>query len=1022
MQTESRFFAQPQSWRSFIFTLLVTLSLLAAARPAAAADGRIVVCHDEWILSDAGFSAVPLDAAQYARNLTSWLTRGKPNAKILAYSHNFGYTGVQLAATMNLAGYTWVVSDTVPTDLASLLQYDAIYLGDSFFDNATLVDYVRTGRSVYVVAGTGLNFPNEAGAWNPFINTFGLRYINGGSTDGTDSVYNEISAVLPIVSEHPIFNNVNALFHNNGNTVEEISPTSASTSIILYYQSSGLIGVYEPESTSDKWPIDIAPGMSPNLLSTARHLPVTAISINGGPGRDVTLIDPATVRVLGLAPLSNAVADVSSPYAPFTGRTDINAGIGANADGSPDLVLYFDTAALLGLLAPVTDGQAVSVPLTANYFAGPAINGDDLVITMARLPGSIIVGHDDWVFSDYGHLYAPDCGKLLRNISSYFAGGGQGQFLFSDYSVPYENQFGLTMLLAGHSLTPAFGAVAPGSLSSLMDYDGLFLGGNVDDQSTLINYVLSGGNVYLAAGFPDSGDAQRYNTFLNYFGLSLGTTFNSFVEVNPVTSTNVLFAGVNTLYTQQGSQMSLINPANPETIELARNDGTLTFMQYKPLPNRVPIVEPDFATTQEGVSVTIPVLANDVDPEGQAFGLTGVTQPAAGGSAQVSGSEVLFIPAPGFNGTVTFNYLVEDSFGGASSGLVTVVVTPAPLPVNHAPVANNGSYTIAQNASLTGTVIATDPDGNGLTYSVATPPSSGTLMFSATGEFTYTPALNFTGTVTFQFLASDGSLSATGTVTVTVNAITPVNLPPVAVNDTATVAQGGTVTINALANDSDPDGDALSITTATSANGTVVISSGKLVFTPNASFNGTATISYTISDGKGGTATATVTVTVTATPTLGCDVYPIALSWNNVRAVNPGQIITDIYNGNKPGNFGWLTWAGSPSTPTLVTSLGIPGNSYTYINPFQPSDHRVSVGDWVQGSPGVANSSHVRAALDLLKTIDIVVPVFDTSRAQGNNALFHVVAFAKVRIQSYQLPKTNKITVKFLGLVDCNCN
>src|SRR5882672_8691187 len=88
--------------------------------------------------------------------------------------------------------------------------------------------------------------------------------------------------------------------------------------------------------------------------------------------------------------------------------------------------------------------------------------------------------------------------------------------------------------------------------------------------------------------------------------------------------------------------------------------------------------------------------------------------------------------------------------------------------------------------------------------------------------------------------------------------VTPLNDPPVAVNDTATTPEDTSVSIPVLANDSDVDGDPLTITTASGTNGTVSIVGTNLVFTPATNFNGVATLSYTISDGHGGTASATV--------------------------------------------------------------------------------------------------------------------------------------------------------------------
>ena len=91
------------------------------------------------------------------------------------------------------------------------------------------------------------------------------------------------------------------------------------------------------------------------------------------------------------------------------------------------------------------------------------------------------------------------------------------------------------------------------------------------------------------------------------------------------------------------------------------------------------------------------------------------------------------------------------------------------------------------------------------------------------------------------------------------------NRPPVAVNDAATTAPGKMVVISVLANDTDADGDGLAITSYNQgSHGTVVLetATGKLLYTPNAGFEGIDVFNYTIDDGYGGFATATVTVTV----------------------------------------------------------------------------------------------------------------------------------------------------------------
>ncbi len=150
-----------------------------------------------------------------------------------------------------------------------------------------------------------------------------------------------------------------------------------------------------------------------------------------------------------------------------------------------------------------------------------------------------------------------------------------------------------------------------------------------------------------------------------------------------------------------------------------------------------------------------------------------------------------------------------------------------------------------------------------------------------------------------------------------------------------------------------------------------------------------------------------------------CDFYPIALSAQQLSNAAPGTVLNDIYNGSAPGNFGWMSWGGSPSEPALVASLTAPGNSSTYVNPDNRADHQISIGDWVSAKPGLSNSKGVRDALDALKSVDITVPVWDLTRGSGDHAAYRVANFARMRLLSYQLPGQNRISARFLGLTTC---
>lgn len=176
-------------------------------------------------------------------------------------------------------------------------------------------------------------------------------------------------------------------------------------------------------------------------------------------------------------------------------------------------------------------------------------------------------------------------------------------------------------------------------------------------------------------------------------------------------------------------------------------------------------------------------------------------------------------------------------------------------PLSAAPVTGNASYGSIISVQLNGSV------GNGgqISYALASNPTKGHAEVSG-DRLTYAPAAGATGTDTFRYVAKYGNAVAESTVTIS---ITTPNRAPVAVNDAAETTRNTAVTIAVLSNDSDPDGDPLTITMATSpANGTVAIQAGKIVFTPTRNFTGATSFNYSISDGKGGSASAQVKVTV----------------------------------------------------------------------------------------------------------------------------------------------------------------
>lgn len=197
--------------------------------------GKIVLAHDEWTLSNSAFSATS-NTETFATNVADWFTDSS-TGNFLAYSSNFGLTGSALASTMTSAGHTWTNSTTVPTDLATLSTYDAIFLAGNAFDNQALIDYVNGGGNVYLAGGTGWGgAANEAARWNTFLNTFGL---------GFGSFYNGVCCNLPINSTHEIFDNVSSLYQNNGNDALDIDVNNALSQVLVSLNGHDAYAVYD---------------------------------------------------------------------------------------------------------------------------------------------------------------------------------------------------------------------------------------------------------------------------------------------------------------------------------------------------------------------------------------------------------------------------------------------------------------------------------------------------------------------------------------------------------------------------------------------------------------------------------------------------------------------------------------------------------------------------------------------------------------------------------------------------------
>ncbi|MCC4221981.1 Ig-like domain-containing protein [Vibrio campbellii] len=286
------------------------------------------------------------------------------------------------------------------------------------------------------------------------------------------------------------------------------------------------------------------------------------------------------------------------------------------------------------------------------------------------------------------------------------------------------------------------------------------------------------------------------------------------------------------------------------TISYTVSDGALedsaeVTVTVNPI-NDAPVANDDNAVTDEDTPVTINVLPNDTDVDGDTLSIVNASVPADQGTVEIVDGKLVFTPAENFNGETTISYTVSDG-ELEDSAQVSVTVNP----INDAPVANDDNAVTDEDTPVTIDVLTNDTDVDGDTLSIvnaSVPADQGTVEI-VDGKLVFTPAENFNGEATISYTVSDGELEDEAQVTVTVN---PINDAPVANDDSAVTDEDTPVTIDVLLNDTDIDGDTLTIVNASvpADQGTVKIVDGKLVFTPADNFNGEATISYTVSDGE----------------------------------------------------------------------------------------------------------------------------------------------------------------------------
>ncbi|MCP4303298.1 MAG: tandem-95 repeat protein, partial [bacterium] len=286
--------------------------------------------------------------------------------------------------------------------------------------------------------------------------------------------------------------------------------------------------------------------------------------------------------------------------------------------------------------------------------------------------------------------------------------------------------------------------------------------------------------------------------------------------------------------------------------------------------NDNPVANPQMLMTNEDIDLPIILTGSDLDNDTLTFSI--VTPPSNGTLSAIvpinaTSADLTYTPDLNFNGSDSFTFQVDDGFGGTATAVVDITVNPQA----DVPVANAQMLTMDEDTALMIMLTGSDPDGDTLTFSIVTPPTSGTFTQPLTqipptsADLEYTPNADFNGSDSFEFQVDDGNGgTATATVDITIN---PVNDDPVADPQTVSTDEDIVLTITLTGSDTESVPLSFAIATAPSNGSLSAITpltdtSASVDYTPNTDLNGADSFTFTVDDGSATSAPATVDITI----------------------------------------------------------------------------------------------------------------------------------------------------------------
>lgn len=393
-------------------------------------------------------------------------------------------------------------------------------------------------------------------------------------------------------------------------------------------------------------------------------------------------------------------------------------------------------------------------------------------------------------------------------------------------------------------------------------------------------------------------------------------------------------------------------------------------------PNALPVASGDEGVTDEDTAIVFSfdtLLANDSDTDGDSLEIVSFTNAVNGVvSADFAAESITFTPISDFNGIASFEYRLSDD-RESSTGIVTVVVNP----INDTPivVADSRQTHLDQVLLMSAESLLlndSDIDGDMLQLAAVSSAYNGSVSYDLNSKtITFTPDLGFIGSAGFTYQVSDGTELVSGAVGVTVSAP---NTAPSTTPDSLSTLDNQSITIaidQLLSNDSDADGDILTISGISGvANGNVFWDqgAGTLIFTPAADFIGAASFNYSVTDGQ---------LTIVESVSVNVDVDP-SIAGTHIGTADSDQIsggnkvdrlFGDTGDDNLIGGSGNDLLNGGEGNDTLQGDVG----DDTYV---------FALGD---GSDTIVNGTSKKTDVDILRFAgDITSDMLQFSQQDGD--------------------------------------